>query len=104
MIPASQEVRLGDPFTNLINGPSVVAGEQLAEQYYISECTNQSGETNVGDYFTFHATTQYENAGGNENTMGLLQIEFDVCAELEGVEGYPKSRIAKIELEYTASP
>ena len=45
-----------------------------------------------------------KGGGGSTNTMGLLEIGFDVCAEGTEADGYPRSRSAKVELDYTANP
>lgn len=102
--PFDQTVTLGSNNVTLMNSLTVTAGVQLDERYYISECTNQNGEENIGDYLTYHANVLYENAGGNTNTVGVLNIEFDVCVENQDVDGYPKPRSTNIAFYYSSSP
>ena len=103
MASINQTVILGDEDTDIMNSLTVAVGDQLASKYYISECTDQDSGANVGDYFTYHAFLQHENAGGNTNTMGMLQIEFDVCVENQDVDGYPKHRSRRIQFDYATN-
>ena len=96
----SRVVTLGTENTQMLNSKTVAVGEELGEDYWFEACTNQNGVSNVGHYFTFQAEIQYENAGGNTNTVGVLAIEFDV---VEHNEGYWKTRSDEIEFAYTAS-
>lgn len=100
MTPVSHTVLLDGEGFSLSNTLTVAVGEKLEERYYLMECTDQSGETNVGDYFTFQAVLQYENAGGNTSTVGVISVEYDVILDQDMSQ---RHRSANITLNYTAS-
>lgn len=97
---AAQQVTLGSPNVQLYNGHTIISGQNLAERYWLEACTDQGNQANVGDYYTFQTIVQYENAGGSENTIGVLTFKFDVY---EGGEEYKMDRSDEIVFSYVAS-
>ena len=100
MLSSSKSVQLGSIGVNLSTEKVIAAGEKLQDRYRIMACTDQNGTSGVGEYFAIQTVSQYENAGGNTNTIGVLKVDFEVHMNQEG---YPKSRSAKIEFNYTVS-
>lgn len=97
MSSASTDIILGSEYINLLTEHTIAVGQKLGN-YKFEECTNHSGSTLNGDYYTFQAVTQYVNAGGNSSTVGALKIEFDVYH----TSNYTTtSRTANIQLPYT---
>lgn len=98
--PVDAEVTLGERSISLTNGKTIIVGEQLEEKYCFAECTDQDGEANVGDYFIFQGVLQYENAGGNSSTIGVLSVEYDVISKADTSQ---RHRSANITFNYAAS-
>lgn len=98
--PVSDEVILGESSISLAGTNTIVVGEQLESEYYLERCADQNGTVNVGDYFTFQAVLQYENAGGNTSTVGVISVEYDVISDHDMSE---RHRSTNITMNYTAS-
>lgn len=65
---------LQDDYTSLFNGITLATGIKTASIYKFEECTDQNGVANVGHYLTLQTQLQYENAGGNTSTVGVLKM------------------------------
>jgi len=95
------DVRLGSTGVNLSGSPVSAAGEKLTSKYKLEECTDHSGQTDNGHYFTYHVVLNYEGNGSSKSTTGNLQLKFDVW----NAETYTTTPISKdFSLSYTAKP
>ncbi len=93
-------VKLGTSGITLMNRKTVAVGQKL-DSYSFEECTDYDSQLNNGHYFTYHAVITYENSGGNTNTVGALQAQFDVF----DASDYSQNTVTKnIQLNYTAEP
>lgn len=97
MESSSKTFQIGNNYIHLMPENTVAVGQKLGD-YKFEECTNHSGSTANGDYYTFQAVMQYVNSGGNSSTLGALNIEFDVI----NTSSYTTTpRSTTIQLPYT---
>ncbi len=98
IVPYSTSVVLGNNAITLHSGKVKAVGESFPG-LYLEECSNQGGAVNVGDYFTFHAVTQYEECFGDTETVGALLVEFNIEFSNQLTVATP----FEFALEYTAT-
>lgn len=73
----SAKVKLGSSGINLNSKLATAVGEKLSK-YTFEKCSDYSGKTEVGDYFTLQAVLQYEaSTKGTSSTVGALVVSFD---------------------------
>ncbi|MBE6976082.1 MAG: hypothetical protein E7439_02655 [Ruminococcaceae bacterium] len=73
------EIELGSPYTKL-SGKTVLAVRENLTDRRFSECTDQPGHDEEGDYFTIHIDVKrLGTPQTTATTTGLLMLSFDVC-------------------------
>lgn len=99
MTGTNKKVELGSTGMSIVNRKTVAVGEGVGTEYTFEECTDYNNTLNVGHYFTFSSVLQYEAAGGNEETVGVLTVEFDKY--FTGDDSYTNIK-KEIQLDYSA--